>query len=89
MDSVARDAVVGCWVDTAGISGVAVGLGVVKKLLSVAVAGGGSGARLFWQLPKQLHEVHRLLATLQGQATERAVGLDKAQVEDLEQSQQR
>ena len=63
--------------------------GAAKKPRSVAVFGVGRDARLLPQLLKQLHEVHRLLATLQGQATERAVGLDKAHVEDLEQSQQR
>ena len=38
---------------------------------------------------KQAHEVQRLLATRQGQAAERAVGRAWAQVDDLEQSQQR
>jgi hypothetical protein len=68
---------------------VAVLLGLAKKHRRVAVVGGGSGARLFWQLLKQLHEVQRLFATRQGQACERAVGRDRAQVDDLEQLQQR
>ena len=67
---------------------VAVALGLVKKQRSVAVVGGGSNARLFWQWLKQVHEVQRLLATRQGQAKEQAVGRDKAQVKDLEQLQQ-
>jgi hypothetical protein len=64
-------------------------MGLAKKHRRVAVVGGGSGARLFWQLLTQLHEVQRLFATRQGQACERAVGRDRAQVDDLEQSQQR
>jgi hypothetical protein len=71
------------------VSVVAAALGLVKKQRSVAVVGVGSGARLFWQLLKQAHEVQRRLATLHGQAAERAVGFDREQVEDLEQSQQR
>ena len=80
--------VVGWWIGsgTTGVVGVS---GVVKKHRSVAVVGVGRGALLFWQLLKHAHEVQRVLATLQGQAIARAVGLDRAQVDDLEQSQQR
>ena len=89
-DSVAVGTAAGGADSIAGVGSVGAGaLGLVKKHRSVVVFGGGSGARLFWQWLKQAHEVQRLLATQQGQACEQAVGCARAQVDDLEQSQQR
>ena len=87
--STAGGAVVGWLFHSGGTSGVAAALGLGKKHRSVAIVGGGSWARLFWQLLKQAHDVQRLFATRQGQAKDRAVGRERAQVDDLEQSQQR
>jgi hypothetical protein len=88
-DSGASCSVVGWWVPSSGISGVAAVLGLGKKHRSVAIVGGGSSARLFWQLLKQAQDVQRMFATRQGQAKDRAVGRERAHVDDLEQSQQR